>query len=70
VLHCGPEEWEAGYRGAGNDAQRVPRERARMLMQIGGWFAGLSDGVEELTGRPPMTLEPYLRRLLSTAPQG
>jgi NAD(P)H dehydrogenase (quinone) len=64
VLHCTPEEWEAGYLEAGNEEERIPRERARMLMQLGGWFAGLSDGVAELTGRPPMALEPYLRGLV------
>lgn len=65
VRHCDEQEWEATCRTQGRSERQLAGDRARALMQIGGWYAGLSDGVEELTGRPPMALEPGLRQIIA-----
>lgn len=69
VEHVSTEEWAAHFRAQGGDAawlaNRLAIVPAHMLSEKGGFFGGLSNAVEELSGRPPMRMRDYLPRLMS-----
>lgn len=62
-------EWKAHFAAQGGDpawiANRLAIVPAHMLSERGGFFGGLSNAVEELSGRPPMRMLDYLPRLMS-----
>jgi NAD(P)H dehydrogenase (quinone) len=61
-----PEEWEKTYLAEGGDPFWLCILPAHMRSQRGGFFGGLSNAVEELSGRPPMTMLEYLPRILNS----
>ena len=65
VVHGSPAEWEAHYRARGRDEFWIPVLHAHMLAQKRGFFGGLSNGVEELSGRKPMTMRECLAQIIA-----
>jgi NAD(P)H dehydrogenase (quinone) len=66
IEYVTPEEWERTYLAEGGDPFNLLIMPAHMRSELGGFFGGLSNAVEELSGRRPMTMLEYLPRIMNS----
>jgi len=65
IKHLTPEEWEKDFLENGGDKFWVSIMHAHMEAQKGGFFGGISNAVEELSGSQPTTMREYLPGLMA-----